>query len=509
MANQMNSGGVSDGEVSQLIQGPFSFDTAKKIEELNKRGAISPDVYNRFQQSIGGQAYASQNKSPETLSGDVAKPEELAVVTNPIISYGAQPQQTKAPQIPAVSIPAPQHSVGAQDFDRAYMNQKRGIMGQAEAESQKSDELAQNMLETQSALDKFEANRLSREQERQKTMNDERGKLESEISKLGEMKEDPSRYWSNIGTEKKVLWALGAFFSGMSGKNGNAALEMLQRTVEADVAAQRSDIDRAKFGVSRKESILSRMREQFGDERQAESAARVAIIDRMKTQAEMIAAKYNNPVTKAKALEFMGKADEERAKALMGFDQQSDLLGMKRAELSIEAQKSSAKANADARVAELKASLGGDPVLEALPKEDRERYVKGPNFQGLAPSAERAKVLNSLSTDVKTADDSISRLLEIKRKYGRQALPSEVSAEADTLRSMLQGSLRTALVGPGAVSDTERKLIESVIADPTAVWSMNSDTRLKALQLALKKKLNTAARAEGIKVRELDIRPNE
>src|SRR5690606_8595987 len=216
--------------------------------ELNKRGMLSPEVYNRFQQSIGGKAYSSQAASPEPIVEDVAAPGELAVSTNQVTSMGA-PMQSASKSVTPVSIPSPQRSVSSNDFKRAFRTQQMGIMGQAEAEAEKSNQLADNLIQTQAALDKFEAARMEREQKRQQAVGDERGKLDSAINKMQEMRVDPGRYWANIGTEKKVLWALGAFFSGMSGKSGNTALEMLRNSIDADINAQKTDLDKTKFGI--------------------------------------------------------------------------------------------------------------------------------------------------------------------------------------------------------------------------------------------------------------------
>ena len=65
---------------------------------------------------------------------------------------------------------------------------------------------------------------------------------------------------------------------------------------------------------------------------------------------------------------------------------------------------------------------------------------------------------------------------------------------------MVRGALRTTLVGQGAVSDAERKILESIVANPLELTKMSSVA--KASLLTLMKKVDNAV---GEKAKSLGL----
>lgn len=369
-------------------------------------------------------------------------------------------------------------------LNKAYNMQEMGILGQADAQAKQAEEQYQAGLKTQETLAKLDAANAERDQKRDQ----ERQKWEDEFHKAQDdfqaTKIDPNHYWSNISTGKKILWGISAFFSGLGSRNGqNVGLDMLKDTINSDIAAQKADYDKKKYGMDVKQTMYSRMMERFGNERQAEAATRARILTDLQLQNQGIASKYASPEVKAKAIQLNGVIEKERGIAKATFDQ---------------------AANARA----LKESMGANPKLEALDEKDRERYATGQGFEGLAPTSERAKNLTALGNDVKNSMQSIDKLLSLKDKNG--LMPSEAKAAAEVERNLLKGSLRTIIVGPGAVSETEQKILDSAVSNPTDYFQINNTTRLKTLKMILQKKLKNAVEAEGMKYKgQLDLTPNE
>lgn len=117
--------------------------------------------------------------------------------------------------------------------------------------------------------------------------------------------------------------------------------------------------------------------------------------------------------------------------------------------------------------------------LNYLPPADRARAISLPNgTYGLAVSPMRAKSAQEAADASAQGKDAIHRLLEFTDYFGnnpiKKVVDRESIAEAQNLQKQLKGSMRTLLVGPGNVSTYEHQLMESVIRDPTAIFSMAS-----------------------------------
>lgn len=145
----------------------------------------------------------------------------------------------------------------------------------------------------------------------------------------------------------------------------------------------------------------------------------------------------------------------------------------------------------------LEAAMQGNPrAIQMLPKETRERFVPG---VGVASTKEGATDIRKLTTELTPAMDQIERLKQINQISGRSFSP-RLRAEAAQIQRTLIGSLRVALTGPGAMNESEQKLLEEAVANPTDLFSVGSLTeqKLTTLQNALSNKLTSAYQAVGI-----------
>jgi len=104
---------------------------------------------------------------------------------------------------------------------------------------------------------------------------------------------------------------------------------------------------------------------------------------------------------------------------------------------------------------------------------------------GVAGSAQIAKEFREVLTDATKAQQGVTRLLEINDTPGAWA-DLDMRKEAQTIQGLLQGALRREIVGPGAVTEMEQKLLKSIIADPTKFWSLKGRNR-KSLETLLEK----------------------
>jgi hypothetical protein len=111
-------------------------------------------------------------------------------------------------------------------------------------------------------------------------------------------------------------------------------------------------------------------------------------------------------------------------------------------------------------------------------EEERMRELGVPGV-GIARTVQEAKDLRAAQVSKKNADSMIDQLIEIANKPG-SALSLKDRAAANQIKTMLQGALRLQIVGPGAVTDADRAVLDSVIANPAQILSFK-DNVLNAL----------------------------
>lgn len=125
-----------------------------------------------------------------------------------------------------------------------------------------------------------------------------------------------------------------------------------------------------------------------------------------------------------------------------------------------------------------------------------------PEFKGTAPSAKEAEAFREQYSNLLTSRRDLGRLIEIANMgKGTQQTP-QIKAEADQLARTVQGAMRLDILGPGTVTDSDRKLLESIVRNPTDVFSLSSSNK-KALEGLLSRATNgitTRAQSLGLQV---------
>jgi|DEB0MinimDraft_3_1074331.scaffolds.fasta_scaffold00156_4 hypothetical protein len=148
------------------------------------------------------------------------------------------------------------------------------------------------------------------------------------------------------------------------------------------------------------------------------------------------------------------------------------------------------KKNPKARVGDILKQLGsGQPSITdqiAVKKYNDSVTARTVKDVGLARTPEAAKELIEFKTTVEDTNKGVDGLLKILGTTGKAFSP-KLRAEAETLTAMLKGSLRLAIVGPGAMSESEIKLLDRVVANPTSF--KKTDGQVKAALTKLKSHL--------------------
>jgi hypothetical protein len=140
----------------------------------------------------------------------------------------------------------------------------------------------------------------------------------------------------------------------------------------------------------------------------------------------------------------------------------------------------------------------------ALKREAREvRALTVEGYTGHTRTAQQASDFTKELASIDEAQDGIDQLLRIADLPGK-SIDFKHRAAAEVIQNTLKGSLRLKIVGPGAMSEKEIELLNSVIANPTKLWAL--DSSIKESLHTLKKFLT---HGNEIAAKRLGLTPNQ
>ena len=130
--------------------------------------------------------------------------------------------------------------------------------------------------------------------------------------------------------------------------------------------------------------------------------------------------------------------------------------------------------------------LYGSPIETSNIEEENKKRgltINYPEFKGLAPTQNEAIEFRKQYTALGGLKQNIARLIEIAGMDPvSQQLPT-IKAESRNLVNSVQAQSRKDVIGEGVISESDRKLLDSIVPDPTKVWSFSESnkTSLKAI----------------------------
>ena len=292
--------------------------------------------------------------------------------------------------------------------------------------------------------------------------------LDSEINRVGSLAVDQNRYWANKSTGQKIASGIAMVLGAFGAGSQNRAVKVINDAIKQDINLQAQDIAKQKGLLSSKRGILQDMRARFRNDVMAKEAANQAYLQQAKLKIEEISSRYSGQQAKANALQLLGKIEMQEQASRQKFMQEY--------------------------IKRLPVNPNMNP--EMLDEDRRVRFVPG---YGLAAHREEADKAKIAIADARSTNDTIKELLAINEKGGKSFDINE-RARAETLAAFLKGQLRPVIVGPGAVTDREQKLLDDIIADPTAILSLDSSnkTRLKTLMNKVENQLDNKMKAYNL-----------
>jgi hypothetical protein len=346
-----------------------------------------------------------------------------------------------------------------------FADQQSGVALQMKAADIAGKEKAASLKSMQDTILKGDQERARIEQDKIDYTNTELAKIRDEQDKLAGMIVDPNRYVNSLSTWQKVGAAIA---TGLMRASGNTrAGNIITDAIEKDIAMQQSSIDSSRKAVGDKINLFERNLKKFDDVKLAKAATLDTLLNVAKLKIEESAAKAGSLEQKGKLLALAGDVQIKRDQAQQTMAEQI------------------------AKQAE---------PMAAMTKEDRERFVPG---YGLAAGKEDATTLKTDLAAKEAAKASINRLIEINEDSGRFSGP-QLRAEAESIALQMQGVLRSQILGPGAVTESERALLEKIIANPTSMFSLPGavKTKLTTLINTMERNFNAKVKAFGLQTRE-------
>lgn len=123
-----------------------------------------------------------------------------------------------------------------------------------------------------------------------------------------------------------------------------------------------------------------------------------------------------------------------------------------------------------------------------------------PEFQGTAPTEAEAAKFRDQYSSVLESRQTIADLLDIAKMGPAMQQTPEIRTRANALASGLRGIERINIIGPGTITPEDFKLLNSVIPDPTAIFSLKK-SNIQAFETMLQK----SARAIESKAKSIGL----
>ncbi len=475
MANELWDIGQADALLGKNIIDAATYEKAMGVPP--KSGPTAPDAFD-VAANLNTQAAPPPAGVPfkDTEQGKLSA--QMGQQGAPITPVSLPSTQDSAIVLPGDKLPnMPSMSYDNMEFTLPFtMKQEAVAQGLKTAQAKAAEQSAyMNRMAQEDAAairrQQDEAQRL------ESWMADKNAKLQVKMDEVASQKVDPNRFWSNKTTGEKIMAGI-ALALGAAGSGGNRAAGIINKAIEDDISLQKYAIDEQRKSLAGEKSLVNEMYDVYKDKSAATAAARIAGLNNAQMVLSAMGAKYTGREAKANAMALSADIEAQKQKAMLEFNGQLNRMY-----------------NAQ--------NLSNVQNPELLDENQRERYV--PGF-GVALTKDDAKVMKEYSSDYENAASGIRKLIDISNTP-LKSVSREQIAKADSISRMVQASLRTQILGPGAVTDAERAMLEKIVADPTKIFSLDSSnrTRLETLLETLKTNRDNKASTFGLKSQEQSL----
>jgi len=257
-------------------------------------------------------------------------------------------------------------------------------------------------------------------------------------------------YWESRSTGQKILTGISLFLGAFSGNN-KSGIDVINQQIERNIKEK---------SEKRKLSLTEKHKQREHD------------LKALRLKLDRIGLNIQNATAQAKLGQLKLDTDQKIAEA--------------RSKRALQAKQISGE------------GLTRTDLLK-LDQKEAKNYVPVGNGKFHRAFADVAAInkFRDESVDAEAAYDGLSELKRILDLPAKE-LDFTLRAKAKTLQTSLKGSLRIALFGPGVMTDTEQKLADQIIANPTDILQLDSSARAKIDVLLKKVEQGKRARARSI-----------
>lgn len=289
----------------------------------------------------------------------------------------------------------------------------------------------------------------------------------------------PKGFFGVEGFWNQFLAGLSVGLAGVGGgpNQPNAAIAILQKSVDRDIEQQKFKRNQLGKIAENEQGLYVKMLDDLKDQKAAEAATKAQIWKQAQDNLSILGKKFGIQQDNQRFIQQMSLLQQKQAEEQSKLNQQLQLKEMIR---------NASKYNVDDFV-----ELGeeGRKIAQLL--------VPG---MGVATDIESAKVVKDLKAVDENVESGVNELMRISEMGVGADINPALRSRANTIAAMLVGELRLPIVGPGAVSERELDLLNSIIANPTKVFSLGAQERssLRTLRERIGAKFKSIAKSRGI-----------
>lgn len=401
---------------------------------------------------------------PQAVPTETTMPTERSV--NPISMFASQ-----APAMPQMPEAAPQLNLKTEQPQSAQpnMGMQQPNMGGYESLLRKQGALEGSLAAKQAELIQ---NSQAQMQEMQAAQQKHAMEYEQQANAIAQELStggiDANRYFNSKSDLGKASTAIGLILGGIGGglnRTGqNVALDFLNKNIDRDIEAQKAD-------RQNKTSLLNQLTQKYGSQMQGEAMLRASLQAKLANDLAAAAAKTNDPLARNRAEQAIMAIKQQQAATMAPVIQERAINEV------------------------LQKGMNPRDAGINMSPELAKRAV--PGF-GLANDPETAKQLNQeIIPGAQKSMEALQRL----QKMGftdKFSLTSSNLAKSD--QAVLIGASNRMLTGGGPLQESERELLQQVIADPTKLFTVGAKERLSQFQQIMQKDMQYRLKQAGLSV---------
>lgn len=464
------------------IAGEFTkraFGPKKDVELSEPPPLVDPSAMSAQQEQAAANSVAATTAPPvpaQTMPAPAMPMPQQAMQQAPQASAGMVPMQSTVSR--NVIDPA-----ALTKIDTANAAVNNALQSKAEADIAANTAVAQEQR-MRAAIMEQQANEsaaiMAKRQQEAKLKTDAVAQAATELGL--KRKINPNRYMANAGVGGQIMAAiargLGAFGAAIT-HSPNYAADMIDRAINADIEAQRVDLETLGEKVKLAQNDYANFRQQGLDDDAARTAAYQAKIMQANAKIDAVIAESKNPQIQASANEIKALNEQRAATSLAEYQKRQI------STTSAVSQPSQPGSENQLRMRALEVEVPQKDPKTGKNLGTRTLLAKSP--QDAEKVREALTVRNSLQTDLAELNDMVTKT--------SQSVSPVAKAKAEAKYKTIKTKLGV-LYGLGALAQADLDIV-SQLGDPTSIWQRDSTTVKLIDQLGGSLDANVEAQLRG------------